>query len=146
ATGRKVPLKVVVIPATGPERASDAVAFFAGGPGDSAVGSAAGIAEDFTEVLKKRDVLLVDVRGTGSSNALDCPQLQGQKGALGALESFLPVPGAKGCKGTLAPRADTRLSTTNPAMDDVDDVRAALGYDKLDVIGGSYGTRAALVY
>jgi pimeloyl-ACP methyl ester carboxylesterase len=31
-------------------------------------------------------------------------------------------------------------------MDDLDDLRAALGYEKLSLIGGSYGTRAALVY
>ena len=31
-------------------------------------------------------------------------------------------------------------------MDDIDEVRAALGYDKINLFGGSYGTRAAMVY
>ena len=31
-------------------------------------------------------------------------------------------------------------------MDDLDDVRAYLGYDTINVYGGSYGTRAGLVY
>ena len=42
--------------------------------------------------------------------------------------------------------ADLRLYTTTIAMDDLDDVRAYLGYDTINVYGGSYGTRAALVY
>jgi pimeloyl-ACP methyl ester carboxylesterase len=42
--------------------------------------------------------------------------------------------------------ADLRLYTTTIAMDDLDEVRAFLGYDKINVYGGSYGTRAGLVY
>src|SRR5688572_12560253 len=42
--------------------------------------------------------------------------------------------------------ADVRLYTTNIAMDDLDDVRVHLGYDRINLYGGSYGTRAALVY
>ncbi len=42
--------------------------------------------------------------------------------------------------------ADLRLYTTPIAMDDLDDVRAYLGYDTINVYGGSYGTRAGLVY
>jgi pimeloyl-ACP methyl ester carboxylesterase len=43
-------------------------------------------------------------------------------------------------------QADVRLYTTNIAMDDLDDVREYLGYDRVNLYGGSYGTRAALVY
>src|SRR5437763_1265060 len=46
----------------------------------------------------------------------------------------------------LEARCDLRLYTTTPAVDDVDDVRAALGYDRINVNGGSYGTLAALHY
>ena len=42
--------------------------------------------------------------------------------------------------------ADLTLYTTSIAMDDLDDVRAALGYEKINLYGGSYGTRAGLVY
>ncbi len=31
-------------------------------------------------------------------------------------------------------------------MDDIDEVSAALGYDKINLFGGSYGTRAAMIY
>jgi pimeloyl-ACP methyl ester carboxylesterase len=46
----------------------------------------------------------------------------------------------------LEPKADLELYTTPIAMDDLDDVRAALGYTRINIIGGSYGTRAAQVY
>jgi pimeloyl-ACP methyl ester carboxylesterase len=52
----------------------------------------------------------------------------------------------KNCMQSLEADADLRLYTTPIAMDDLDDVRAFLGYDKINLYGGSYGTRAALVY
>ena len=42
--------------------------------------------------------------------------------------------------------ADTRLYTTPIAMDDLNQVREYLGYEKINLMGISYGTRAALVY
>jgi pimeloyl-ACP methyl ester carboxylesterase len=145
-SGRKIPLRVAVLPATGPDRAPDPLFFFNGGPGDSAVKAASGMAHQWAEVRKKRDIVLVDVRGTGESNGLACKALQGHQGVLGYMESFLPVPGVRACRLELEPRADLRLYTTTPAVDDVDDVRAALGYDRINLNGGSYGTLAALVY
>lgn len=144
--GRKISLRVAVLPATGPNRRPDAVVLFEGGPGESAVEAAAGEAGANAEVNKERDILFVDVRGTGDSNGLSCPSLQGHQGVLGFLESFLPVAGVRECRQQLEPRADLALYTTANAVDDVDDVRAALGYDHLDLEGGSYGTFAALVY
>jgi len=145
-SGRKIPLRIVVVPATGPERAPDPLFAFAGGPGESAVESAAGAAGGNAEVNRKRDIVLVDVRGTGESNGLQCPSLKGHQGVLGFLESFLPAAGVRECRKLLEPRADLALYTTANAVDDVDDVRAALGYDRINLEGGSYGTFAALVY
>jgi pimeloyl-ACP methyl ester carboxylesterase len=51
-----------------------------------------------------------------------------------------------GCRAELEKHADLTQYTTSMAADDVDDVRQALGYDKVDVLGGSYGSLAALVY
>ncbi|HWC64743.1 MAG TPA: alpha/beta fold hydrolase, partial [Thermoanaerobaculia bacterium] len=144
--GRKIPLRIVVLPATGGERAPDPIFLFAGGPGESAVEFAAGAAADEAEANKKRDIVLVDVRGTGESNGLPCKALQGRQGVLGYLESFLPVEGVRACRKELEPRANLALYTTAASMDDVDDVRAALGYDRINLEGGSYGTFAALIY
>src|SRR5205814_5537935 len=52
----------------------------------------------------------------------------------------------KRLRQTLERRADLTQYTTSIAMDDLDDVRAWLGYDRINLIGSSYGTRAALVY
>ena len=144
--GRKISLRVVVLPATGSDREPDPVFIFEGGPGESAVESAAGEAAGGAEVNRKRDLVLVDVRGTGDSNGLQCKALQGHAGVLGFLESFLPVEGVRACRRELESRADLRFYTTAAAVDDVDDVRSALGYDRVNVEGGSYGTNAALEY
>lgn len=144
--GRKIPLRVAVLPATGKERAPDAMFFFDGGPGASAVADASSVAEEWAKINESRDIVLVDVRGTGESNGLQCAVLQQKAGVLGFLESFLPVPGVQTCRETLEKHADLRLYTTALAVDDVDDVRAALGYDRIDVGGGSYGSFAALTY
>ena len=43
-------------------------------------------------------------------------------------------------------RADLRQYTTANSVDDFDEIRASLGYEKINLRGGSYGTRSALVY
>ena len=146
AAGRKVSLRVVVLPATGPAREPDPIFIFEGGPGESAVENASGEAAAGAELNRKRDFVLVDVRGTGESNGLKCEALRGHQGVLGYLESFLPVAGVRACRRELEGRADLTLYTTTLAVDDVDDVRAALGYDRINIEGGSYGTFAALNY
>jgi len=70
--GRRIGLKIVVVPATGQDRRPDPLVFLNGGPGESATQAAAGLAHEFASVLEQRDLLLVDQRGTGGSNPLDC--------------------------------------------------------------------------
>src|SRR5271155_4102763 len=52
----------------------------------------------------------------------------------------------RACRAELEKRADLTQYTTSIAADDLDDVRQAMGYDKINLYGGSYGTVAALVY
>jgi pimeloyl-ACP methyl ester carboxylesterase len=47
-----------------------------GGPGEAAIAEAAEVAEQFAAVLDRRDLLLVDPRGTGRSGAIACPALE----------------------------------------------------------------------
>jgi pimeloyl-ACP methyl ester carboxylesterase len=97
----------------------------------------------FRQVQRDRDVVLVDQRGTGKSNPLNCRSennslrevTESEEASLERLRRCL-----EGFD------ADVRLYTTTIAMDDLDDVRAHLGYDRINLYGGSYGTRAALVY
>jgi pimeloyl-ACP methyl ester carboxylesterase len=145
-TGRKISLHVVLIPAASKQRAPDAFTFFEGGPGQAAARDAAGVLEDYARIHQHRDIFLVDQRGTGNSSPLTCQVFGGIDSLQGWLGSFIPVEGVKACRGKLAPTADLASYTTNNHADDIDEVRAALGYDKIDVGGWSYGSRAALVY
>jgi pimeloyl-ACP methyl ester carboxylesterase len=137
-TGRKIALNVVVLPARRRPAAPDALFLLAGGPGQSIVKAAAGLTF-LSRLRETRDIVLVDQRGTGGSGALTCPAAEGS-----ATAEDLPESVVRQCLVEL--KADPRLYTTDLAMADLDDVRAALGYESIDLWGASYGTRAALVY
>jgi pimeloyl-ACP methyl ester carboxylesterase len=143
--GRKISINVLVLPATGPQREPDALFYFAGGPGSAATEDATGIAPMLARIHEHRDLVFVDQRGTGNSNPLNC-DLFNQADQQSFLGSFFPVDDVRKCREQLEPKADLTLYTTTVAMDDIDDVRAALGYEQINLYGGSYGTRAALVY
>ncbi|HVT15578.1 MAG TPA: alpha/beta hydrolase [Thermoanaerobaculia bacterium] len=148
--GRKIGLRVVVLPALGPDPAPDPILFFAGGPGESAVSAGLDLIDD-KELRSRRAIVLVDQRGTGRSNPLDCDlygpgsHLKGGDRKLLAGPVF-PPEAVHRCRQQLEKVADLRLYTTAIGMDDIDEVRAWLGYDKVNLVGGSYGTRAAQVY
>lgn len=136
--GRPIDLHVAVLPSQRRESAPDPLFILAGGPGQGAREYGAFVQAAFKDVRRARDIVLVDVRGTGASNPLDCE--------LGEPLAFLeegeidPTPCLKRLQG------DPRFYTSEPIVDDLDDVRAALGYERINLWGGSYGTRAALVY
>src|SRR5215217_5270820 len=144
-TGRMISINVIVLPATGDKREPDPVAYFAGGPGASASGDAPGIAQAFVKLREHRDLLFIDQRGTGKSHPLDC-EFYNPADLQSYLGYFFPLEQIRKCRTELEPKADLKLYTTAIAMDDIDEVRAALGYEKLNLFGGSYGTRAALTY
>lgn len=142
-SGRIISLKVVVLPAL--EQSSKETPLFdlAGGPGIAATGSAGLYATYLREYRQHRDVVLVDQRGTGESNQLPCPH---DTTPQSFLSEMYPLEYVKNCRQTLEHQADLTQYTTPIAMDDLDDVRAWLGYERIDLFGLSYGTRAVLVY
>jgi pimeloyl-ACP methyl ester carboxylesterase len=148
--GRKIDLNVVVLPALGTERAPDPIFYFAGGPGAGASDNGLYLAQA-AGLRRRRDIVLIDQRGTGHSNPLNCdlygPDSHAKAGdpKLVAGELFPPEK-VRECRRRLEKIADLRLYTTALGMDDVDEVRARLGYEKINLFGGSYGTRAAEVY
>jgi pimeloyl-ACP methyl ester carboxylesterase len=144
-TGRKIPLKILLLPATGSERSPDPFVYIPGGPGSSATEDAPYLAQELAKIRERRDLLFVDQRGTGGSNALDC-ELFDPNNPQSYLGYFFPLESVRKCREQLEKKADLTLYTTTIAMDDFDEVRAALGYEKLNLFGASYGTRAALVY
>lgn len=143
--GRKISLKVLVFAATGPNPQPDPFVYIPGGPGSSATEDAPYLAKPFSRIREQRDLLFVDQRGTGGSNPLDC-KLFDEADPQSFLGYFFPLEAVRKCRKELEPKADLKLYTTSIAMDDLDDVRTALGYKKLNLYGASYGTRASLVY
>ena len=143
ASGRKIALKVVLLPALANDPAPDPVFFLSGGPGSGAASMVERIEPMFDLIRRRRDVVLVDQRGTGDSGPLECDLGEGNP----ELDFTLSIPPeqVQACLGSYGD-ADTRQYVTPVAMDDLDDVRAWLGYDRINLYGGSYGTRAALVY
>jgi pimeloyl-ACP methyl ester carboxylesterase len=143
--GREINLNIVVLPATGDKREPDPIFYFAGGPGSAATEEAAGAAQVYAKIHEHRDLVFVDQRGTGASNPLNC-NLYNADDLQSQLGYFFPLDDILKCRTQLEPKADLKLYTTTIAMDDIDDARGALGYDRINLIGGSYGTRAALTY
>lgn len=142
--GRKVPLRVVVIPALSPSPAPDPLVVLAGGPGQAASRVAAQVLPMLEPIHRRRDILLVDQRGTGDSRPLACELVS--KDAPLAEQMDITFREERLRKCLQGYDADVRLYTTPLAMDDLDEVREALGYPQLNLYGVSYGTRAALVY
>lgn len=145
-TGRKIPLNIVILPARSTEGAPDPLFAFAGGPGQASTDGAGGNAQRYEQVLEHRDVVMVDQRGTGGSNGLACGFASTQKLALVLLAWDVPMDELAACRQELSERADLSLYHTSIAVDDINEVREWLGYDRINLYGGSYGTRAALVY
>ncbi len=110
-----------------------------GGPGLSTIASAGLYLDALKPLRERRDLLLIDPRGTGRSGQVACPSLA----TADPLKLDLPQIGAL-CGADLGSRAG--LYGSAAAADDIDAVRAALGLGKLDLWGDSYGTFLMPVY
>jgi pimeloyl-ACP methyl ester carboxylesterase len=142
-TGRTIDLNIVVLPAFDQNKKAEPLFDLAGGPGASSVDRANFYAGPGKDYRRGRDVVLVDQRGTGESNRL---AIRREKTPSYYLSEMFPVDYVRKMRLELEQRADLTKYTTSIAMDDLDDVRAWLGYERINLFGGSYGTQAALVY
>ena len=140
----------VVVPALARRKLPDPVFLLAGGPGQSAIGAAPQLLPLFSRLNNRRDIVFVDQRGTGRSAPLDCPQRSDAPDA--DMNTDQQVAQLLACQATLLKRPYLRTSadlghfTTTLAMHDLDAVRAQLGAARINLVGISYGTRAALEY
>jgi len=145
--GRQIDLQLAWLPATRAGAATDDPLFYlAGGPGQAAMETWPAIDSGFAEVRKQRHVILVDQRGTGRSHPLRCQDdsgnnaySDGQDLSADANRRF-----AERCAQALD--ADPRYYATSDAVRDLDSVRQALGAEKINLVGSSYGTRVAQQY
>ena len=140
---RKIALRVAVLPAENPSARPDPVFVLAGGPGQSITETYPRIAPAFDRLRRERDIVLVDQRGTGGSGLLACPKIGRPDRDVELLPSEAGREAGE-CARSL--RADLTRHGTADYVRDLDAVRAALGYERVNLVGFSYGTRAALAY
>lgn len=144
-SGRKIDVQVAILRAKSDRKKTDPIFVFAGGPGQSAVQIGGLTLPALGRLNRDRDLVFVDQRGTGDSNGLFCElgdDITSQTfGDPGQIVQFV-----KDCLAEARKHADPALYTTTIAMQDVDDIRAGLGYEKINLWGASYGTRAGLEY
>jgi len=131
-----------VVPALSLEPEPDPLVPIAGGPGGASTNFYAGYAQAFEKVRRKRDILLLDQRGTGQSAPLNCEL--GDEVIEGQLPPEEIAELARECLESLP--HDPRYFTTSVAVEDLEALRVAMGYPSLNVYGASYGTRVAQHY
>jgi pimeloyl-ACP methyl ester carboxylesterase len=107
-----------------------------GGPGYASSYTVISYARLFGSLLRRRELVMVDMRGTGRSGPLDCPDLQ-----AGRAPHWIALPV---CAQKLGPRFSSYR--TSAAADDINDVRRALGLGRITLYGDSYGTFLAQSY
>lgn len=142
--GRKIALNIAwVPPGNSSDPAPDPVFFLAGGPGQAAVATFPALAPVFKDVMKDRGIVLIDQRGTGKSNLLAC---KSEDDEINSSDPAVARAWIEGCINTLSAKADLSRYTSTDAVADLEAVRQAIGADKINLIGISYGTRMAQQY
>ena len=145
-SGRKIALNIAVLRALSAKPAPDPIFVLAGGPGQGAATLIKTAGDYLIKLRRERDLVFVDQRGTGESNPLNCNLVGNKDEMRGYFTEGMTVENLRECRAQLEKTANLALYTSPIAMDDLDEVRAALGYDKIDLQGGSYGTVAGFVY
>ena len=134
--GRQLRLRVAVLPALDSNnRLPDPLLILEGGPGASVLSAAPMHVSTFARVLKQRDLVFIEQRGTGESNGLDC--------GLGANDLMQPAK-VRQCRESLSKTADLSFYGTSHTVGDLAAALDQLGYQQANVFGVSYGTRTAL--
>ena len=141
--GDTIAVNFAVLPAIDDSEYKAPLMFLAGGPGQAAVELATGLNHVFREVRKTRDIILVDQRGTGESSPLSC-DFEAVDNVYSSLPDALNPQEVKDCVSQF--KGDVTQYNSENAIRDFDAIRAALGHEKLNIYGGSYGTRAGLVF
>jgi pimeloyl-ACP methyl ester carboxylesterase len=128
------------------KKSKSTIAVFPGGPGEATSILGYDVLPIVQKSLRDHDLLLLDQRGTGRSEYIDCDTdlAIGETPLLIGDNSRSLGKGVQRCAKKLGPRR--AFYTTRDSVADIEDVRAALGIDKLMLLGVSYGTREAMAY
>ena len=143
-TGRKLPLKIILIHGRQPHPDQGPIFYMAGGPGEAAT-ELADLVLGWGDA-DEHDVVLVDERGTGDGHRLECKSPESDDNLERYLNGPFDSEVARACREELQKKFDLSQYTTPNFVDDIDEIRAAMGYDKINLHGGSFGTYAAQIY
>jgi pimeloyl-ACP methyl ester carboxylesterase len=143
--GRRLAVHFAVIEASSGKSLPDPIVVLMGGPGEKAIESASIYVEKLAALLSDRDLLLVDQRGTGKSAPLECHLFSPADPAASVRDVFPPAAVSR-CARELQKSADLTRYTFYYFASDLERVRRALSYGRLNLFAGSYGTRAAQAY
>ena len=146
AGGRRITIRFAVQPAVARDKMPDPLFVFAGGPGQSAMRVAGSLQPLLAPLNARRDIVFIDQRGTGRSNPLACRPPGHAAPLAESLDSEAQIAQLLDCLRRLRRASDLAQYATWIAVRDVEAVRAALGYARINLWGASYGTRAALEY
>ena len=141
--GKILKLEFIILHAKNKNPSPYPLFLLAGGPGVAATVNAQGM--KYSKILNDRDIVLVALRGTAGNNRLHI-DLFGGEGIGGNIKSAFRLPLIKKGKEKLSKEFDLSQYSNPTAVDDLDEIREALGYSKINLIGGSGGTRVAMVY
>jgi len=119
----------------------------AGGPGQSNMR----LSYPLSWFIAERDIVLVGYRGIDGTVQLVCPEVDAilkRGGALLGSQAIVDMSNAYRQCATHLTEAGVDLGgySVLEVVDDLDAVRQALGYDRIDLNSISYGTRLALIY
>jgi pimeloyl-ACP methyl ester carboxylesterase len=145
-TGRRLALRVVVMPARRAPVADDPIFLLTGGPGMAATSMQRYANAVLGELRDTHDIVLIDQRGTGGSNPLDCDLYADGHRAQPYLDPMFPVERVRACGQRLAREVPLERYGTRDAVRDLDALRETLGAAQIDLYGVSYGSRVALEY
>ena len=142
--GKQIGLHYAVLPAIQEGAKPDPMLILAGGPGQAATELAPMISRMFDKVRQKRDILLIDQRGTGKSHPLECDISRPDELIRSDDDQDLAEL-TEDCLQKYSDTDTTQYHTVN-AVKDFERVREHLGVQQLNLYGGSYGTRVGLTY
>jgi len=127
--------------------APDPVILLSGGPGEKTLANAVAASSILAGFRGDRDLIIFDQRGVGLSEpALECPEhlealfdMLDEADSSAALRMSYDALMACGDRLVAEGHNLSAYNTTANAAD-VDDIRRALGYEQLNLYGGSYGS------
>ncbi len=142
---KSISIAVAVLPASQSRTHAEPLLVLLGGPGAAASHSYANYAREHALANGTRDVIFADQRGTGRSAPLECSH--GTDEDLQTyMDAFIPLDAGLRCVNALAPSTDVTRYRTADFVADLEELRTALGIERWNLHGSSYGTRVALQY